>query len=320
MKLNTILPVALLILSSTACQNDNEPNLTYPNDPDAIMINPTISAIQSRVNTLAEGNAWTEGDQIKVKMIADDAVREKDAAVYKYATSWNIQGDNYMVWPSRSTSKTYTFQAFYPYAVGTSTSYTKFVLPNDQSSATTGQHFIGNADWMLAETTSAKADVVNLNFNHQLAKVIVTIKEYKDQYAGNLPNISIPQFAIPTTLTIPAEKDITVENNARLIKGLMKEDQSAAKLHTFTAVVIPGKYKTTDQFLTLQLNETTLNVKASDNAVLTQTGLEAGKAYTFNLTLGKRGFSIGNVTVNDWGASDWSEGEHGGVADEVPSL
>ena len=319
MKLNTILPVALLMLAATACQNDNEPNFAYQSDPDAVRINPTI-ALQSRVNTQAEGNAWTAGDQIKVNITSADAVEGKDAAIYKYTSSWNIQGSDYMVWPSRTSSKSYTFQAYYPYAAESTTSFSNFVLPSNQSSATAGEGFIGNADWMVAEMNTVKTEVVNLAFAHQLTKVSVTIKEYKDQYSTNLPEISGPKFTLPSIPTSLKGKNVTVQNSAKEINALMLPDNSAKKFHTFTAVVMPGKYTEGDTFLTLTVNGSPLKVKADGNIELTQTGLKAGKAYTFNLTFGKRGFSIGNVTVNDWGESDWEEGEHGGIADEVSTL
>ena len=83
---------------------------------------------------------------------------------------------------------------------------------------------------------------------------------------------------------------------------------------------MPGKYTANDNFLTLNVNGKSLNVKVGNNKVLAG-GLKSGKAYTFSLTLGKADSTIGdlgfNVTINDWGASDWDEKEHGGTAEEV---
>ena len=322
MKLNTILPTAILMLAATACQNDNDPNLTYQNDPDAVRINPIIVEQQSRVNTLGKGDAWTADDQIKVTIASENLVKGKDTGVFKYTnSSWDIQGENYLVWPSRIKNDGVTFQAFYPYFEGKENSFIKFQIPNNQSSANHGENFIGNADWMRAETISHnETGQVDLGFSHQLVKINVTIKEYNGQYATNIPVISTPKFSVPEGKN-PTGLTINVENNATQIYGLMQQDNSAAKLHTFTAIVKSGKYNSDDNFLTLMVNGKELNIKAGKNSVLTKTGLSNGQAYNFDLTIGKHESYEGtigtNVTISNWGKSDWSEGEHGGVADEV---
>ena len=322
MKLNTIFSAALLMLAATACQNDNEPDLTYQNDPDAVRINPIIVEQQSRVNTQGNGDTWTLGDQIKVTITSENAVKGKDTGVFKYTdSSWNIQGDSYLVWPSHIKNDPVTFQSFYPYFEEKDNSYTKFQIPSNQSSAKPGQNFIGNADWMRAESVSYKNSEVDLSFSHQLVKVNVSIKKYNGQYATNIPAISTPKFTLPKGSN-PTGLTINVENNATQIYGLMQSDNSAARLHTFTAIVKSGKYNANDNFLTLNVNGKELNIKAGKNSVLTESGLRTGLAYNFDLTMGKDDSSQGtigtNVTITDWGESDWSDGEHGGIADEVP--
>ena len=316
MKLNRILPVAFLMLAVTACQNDDEPSFGYLSDPEAVSVNPTISGLQSRVNTLANGDKWTQNDKIKVEMTSEDAVEGKNTAVYAYDSSWKLQGSSYIVWPSHKSTKSYTFQAFYPYQGNNGTSFSNFVLPSNQSSATAGENFIGNADWMVANTSSVKVEKVNLSFIHQLVKLSVKIIAYGEQYKESLPTISEPTFLVPTTRTAISGKTVSVQGSATTIQGLMETDKSDKKMHTFTAVVMPGKYTANDNFLTLKINGDVVKVKVGSNQKLTQ-GLVSGKAYTFGLTIGKGGLSIGSVTVNDWGASDWGEGEHGGIADEV---
>lgn len=45
--------------------------------------------------------------------------------------------------------------------------------------------------------------------------------------------------------------------------------------------------------------------------------MESGKAYTFNVTVGKNGATINSVTVGDWGTGDWTES---GTADAALSF
>ena len=45
--------------------------------------------------------------------------------------------------------------------------------------------------------------------------------------------------------------------------------------------------------------------------------MESGKAYTFNVTVGKDGATINSVTVGDWGTDGWTES---GTADAALSF
>ena len=60
---------------------------------------------------------------------------------------------------------------------------------------------------------------------------------------------------------------------------------------------------------------TSLTVKA--NVQQLTDGLESGKAYTFNVTVGKNGATINSVTVGDWGTDGWTES---GTADTAISF
>ena len=315
MKLNTILPVALLMMAVSACQNENEPNLAYQNDPDAVQINPTIRMLQSRVNTTGDGDTWTNGDQIKVNMVAGSTAAGKTSAVYKYtSSSWALQGSDYMAWPANNDAVDCTFEAFYPYAEGTSSSFTNFVVPSDQST----EDKIKSADWMLASTTTKKVESVALPFKHQLAKLTVRITQYGSAY-NPIPTIKDPQFYKPSTYTVPMGKKMQVEGNTAMLRGLMKEDKSAAKKHSFTILLIPGKYNGAANFMKLNVNREDVVVSAGTNEVLTKTGLQPGKAYTFNLVMGKTDpegpITIGDVTIEDWETGNL-QGEPGGDANE----
>lgn len=138
------------------------------------------------------------------------------------------------------------------------------------------------------------------------------ITEYKDEYTGGATVVD-PVFTVPTTLTGIPEKTLSVEDNATTVNGLKTEGGNG--LHSFTAVLLPGKYAADDTFLQLTVNNQPLTVKVGSNETLATDGLNTGTAYRFKLTVGKNGLTIRSVSVNPWGASDW-EGEHGGTADE----
>lgn len=310
MKIAKYIPAAALALVLAGCQSEDDfISSDYANDPMAVHIRAGIEALQTRVNTAGAGDAWEDGDMISVANTSTGAVQGKDKAVYKYnGGTWGPEGADYMVWADDVN----TFEAYYPVVEGKTDSYTQFELPTNQSSNTPGAaNYIGRADYMTAAASQSKSDALNLTFKHHLAKVTVKISGYGNQYATQKPVFQSPTFTVPTATTTVDGKTLTVAGNGTTVTGLFSEDTSAEAKHSFTAVLLPGKYATNDTFVQLNIQGgTPLIVKANEQ--LTD-GLESGKAYTFNVTVGKNGATINSVTVGDWGTDGWTES---GTADE----
>lgn len=315
MKIAKYIPAAALALVLAGCQSEDDfISSDYANDPMAVHIRAGIEALQTRVNTTGTGNAWDENDQISVTNTSPEAITGKDKAVYKYnGGTWEPEGADYMVWADDVN----TFEAYYPVVEGKTDSYTQFELPADQSSSNpTETNYIGRADYMTAAASQSKSDALNLTFKHHLTKVTVKISGYGNQYATQKPVFQAPTFTVPTATTTVDGKTLTVAGNGTTVTGLFSEDASTEAKHSFTAVLLPGKYTTNDTFVKLNIQGgTSLTVKA--NVQQLTTGLESGKAYTFNVTVGKNGATINSVTVGDWGTDGWTES---GTADAALSF
>lgn len=316
MKIAKYIPAAALALVLAGCQSEDDfMSSGYANDPMAVHIRAGIEALQTRVNTTGTGNAWDENDQISVTNTSPEAITGKDKAVYEYSNgAWSPAGTDYIVW---SDDVENTFEAYYPVVEGKTDSYTQFELPADQSSSNpTETNYIGRADYMTAAASQSKSDALNLTFKHHLTKVTVKISGYGNQYATQKPVFQAPTFTVPTTTTTVDGKTLTVAGNGTTVTGLFSEDASTEAKHSFTAVLVPGKYTTNDTFVQLNMEDgTSLTVKA--NVQQLTTGLESGKAYTFNVTVGKDGATINSVTVGDWGTDGWTES---GTADTAISF
>ena len=115
-----------------------------------------------------DGIAFTDGDNIKVQNMNR---AEKNLATYAYSEStskWNTSDALY--WGVQPTN---TFNAWYP----ATSAYNSFTIPTDQTAGT------ATADWMTATTSANRANgAVNLSFNHNLAKVTITIDEWNNEY------------------------------------------------------------------------------------------------------------------------------------------
>lgn len=314
MKIAKYIPAAALALVLAGCQSEDDfISSDYANDPMAVHIRAGIEALQTRVNTTGTGDAWENGDLISVANTSKGAVQGKDKAVYKYnGSTWEPEGTDYMVWADDVN----TFEAYYPVVEGKTDSYTQFELPADQSSSNpTETNYIGRADYMTAAASQSKSDALNLTFKHHLAKVTVEISGYGNQYATQKPVFQAPTFTLPTTTTTVDGKKLTVAGNGTTVTGLFSEDASTEAKHSFTAVLLPSKYATNDTFVKLNIQGgTSLTVMANEQLT---TGLESGKAYTFNVTVGKDGATINSVTVGDWGTEGWTES---GTADTAISF
>ena len=315
MKIAKYIPAAALALVLAGCQSEDDfISSDYANDPMAGHIRAGIEALQTRVNTAGAGDAWEDGDMISVANTSTGAVTGKDKAVYKYnGGTWGPEGADYMVWADDVN----TFEAYYPVVEGKTDSYERFELPTDQNSSDPdNDNYIGRADYMTAAASQSKSDALNLTFKHHLAKVTVKISGYGNQYATQKPVFQTPTFTVPTTTTPVPGKTLTVANSGTTVTGLFSEDASTEAKHSFTAVLLPGKYATNDTFVQLNMEGgTSLTVKA--NVQQLTTGLESGKAYTFNVTVGKNGATINSVTVGDWGTDGWTES---GTADAALSF
>lgn len=314
MKIAKYIPAAALALVLAGCQSEDDfISSDYANDPMAVHIRAGIEALQTRVNTTGTGNAWDENDQISVTNTSPEAITGKDKAVYKYnGSTWEPEGADYMVWADDVN----TFEAYYPVVEGKTDSYTQFELPTNQSSNTPGAaNYIGRADYMTAAASQSKSDALNLTFKHHLTKVTVKISGYGDQYETVKPTFQAPTFTVPTTTTTVDGKTLTVVGNGTTVTGLFSEDASTEAKHSFTAVLLPGKYAADDTFVQLNIQGgTPFIVKANEQLT---NGLVSGKAYTFNVTVGKDGATINSVTVGDWGTNGWTES---GTADTAISF
>ena len=315
MKIAKYIPAAALALVLAGCQSEDDfISSDYANDPMAVHIRAGIEALQTRVNTTGTGDTWETGDLISVANTSTGAVTGKDKAVYKYnGSTWVPEGTDYIVWADDVN----TFEAYYPVVEGKTDSYERFELPTDQNSSDPDDdNYIGRADYMTAAASQSKSDALNLTFKHHLTKVTVKISGYGDQYETVKPTFQAPTFTVPTTTTTVDGKTLTVAGNGTTVTGLFSEDASTEAKHSFTAVLLPGKYAADDTFVQLNIQGgTSLTVKA--NVQQLTTGLESGKAYTFNVTVGKNGATINSVTVGDWVTGGWTES---GTADAALSF
>lgn len=257
-----------------------------PTEAQAISLNATDAGFYNLAYGANGDTTFGAGAQIRVinKTRADEG-KSKSDAIYGYdGMTWSaVDTNNYIVWDGTDEN---TFYGVYPY----NAEYNNFTLPTDQSGG------VQDADWMTADYTAAKDEGnVNLNFHHLLAKVTVNITKWNSEFDGSEKVIEDPKiYTKGTALTATYDDSgvtITATDGETGITPLV----SGA---SYTAIVAPAAYASTDKFMTFTACGQEMTVLATTPK---QTdGLNAGLHYTFNLTVGKNGVGIQSVEVTDW--------------------
>ena len=214
----------------------------------------------TRSNPLGDADAQTkfnENDEISVKAEGQDAV------TYQFnGSEWlPKESSKFLKWEN----ETMNFTAYYPASFnGTIT----------QPEEYTSVESLAAADFMSYSgeqtNTNDNNNKLTLTMNRQMARVVVKIAAFNDQYAANTE-----------------VKSVTINGNIKAYK------------HTdglFYALIKPIETaQSTSEFLSLEVGDN--KVKETLTGI---PALEAGKSYTYQLTVGKNKISVSGITVADW--------------------
>lgn len=197
---------------------------------------------------------FNENDEISVKADGQDAV------TYKLVGSeWQPQGNKFLKWEN----KTMNFTAYYP---------AKFNGTINQPEKYTSEADLAAADFMSfsGPQENKNNNKLTLTMNRQMARVVVKIAAFNDQYAANTE-----------------VKSVTINGNIKAYK------------HTdglFYALIKPIETaQSTSEFLSLEVGDNKVKETLTGIPVL-----EAGNSYTYQLTVGKNKIAVSGITVAPW--------------------
>ena len=258
-------------LCLTACSESDDILSAYHNDPDAVHITAEVGKASAdgftRSNPLGtpdEQKTFNDGDMISVKADGQEAV------TYKLdGTEWQPQSGKFLKWESESMN----FTAYYPATFdGNITQPTSY--PDEAS--------LIAADYMsfTDDVKNPGDNSLTLNMNRQMARVVVEIKGFNNQYASG------------------------TEVNSVTINGTVKALKQG---NMFYALMVPCATKQDDkEFLSLEVG--TGNTKETLKGI---PALVAGKSYTYQLTVGKNKVVVSGITVADWTSGEIINGKTG---------
>ena len=270
--------VATAGLLLAGCATDSDNSNTWLSDPNAVHVSASVGSIFTRSNPAASDEAgqksFNTGDVMGVS-------NNGTSITYTYnkgTNDWQPGSGNYLVWDDSDLK----FQCWYP-ADGNN-SFSKGYIQEDQSNGTE----IAKSDYMTAAVTTLTEIPGNRQLDVTLvrktARLILNIQSFNDQFDTNTTKVN--HIRIASKASTDASESSIVN-----IKPLQNGEGGIGT--TYTALVMPGTIEANLYFSTDEATETPLVVKTGT--------LEAGKSYTYNLTVGKNKVTIGGVTVAEWG-------------------
>ena len=281
--------VATAGLLLAGCATDSDNNNTWLSDPNAVHVSASVGSIFTRSYPTDETKqtSFNNGDVMGVS-------NNGKSLNYTFnGSDWQPEnGTDYLVWDNSNL----TFQCWYP-ADGKNT-FSKGYVQEDQSNETE----IAKSDYMTAAVTN----LTEIPGNRQLkvamerktARLILNIQSFNDQFDASTTKVNHIRIASKAS-TDASESSIVNINPLQNGEGGIGT--------TYTALVMPGAVDGHLYFKAEGTTETPLVVKTGK--------LDAGKSYTYQLTVGKNQVSVAGITVKDWATGATIEG---GKVTEVP--
>ena len=278
--------LAAAILALSACSESEDLLSAFHSDPNAVRITAQVGKASADGFTRSYPLGATEADQKKFKEGDKISVQAdgQDAVTYQLVgTEWQPQGGKFLKWESNEM----TFTAYYPATFDGNLD--NVTLPKEYKDETS----LAAADFMsyTGKQSNTKGNNLTLTMERKMARVVVEIAGFNDQYAGaKIDNV-----------------------NSLSICGIKAYKHSDNK---FYALIKPCTVQNSETFISLDVAD-----GASKTTTETLTGipeLTAGNSYTYKLTVGKNKISVSGITVADWTSGEITGGK--AETDNTPYL
>ena len=274
--------MALVAMGFTACTQNEDMAPTLKGQE--INVTFSVGGLQTRVNTLGAGNRWENDDQINVRQIYGD--ESTNTGKYQY-----IEENGQARWNSVKTIRWEREErceliAWYPSDITNPYIYN---LHTDQSDVTK----LKAADLINGYWYDVPYDYVDIPMQHRMSMVTIVYHVGTADY----PNMDI------------SEPQVYSKNNS--VRFFRDQDQGKFVMNTpsgnpawvqacihddgmFSAIVIPGSYKTNEIFLKFKIGDKNFYAKMKIN-----TEFQEGQRYTYKLDVGKDKVKLTQISVDD---------------------
>ena len=275
--------MGLMAMGFTACTQNEDMAPTLKGQE----INATFSVggMQTRVNTLGDGENWEDKDKLKVSIFTDSD--PGNAAFLSFnGETWSRTGS--FRWLNGY--EQHTILAVYPSDTDFGKNNLQYDLQTDQSS----EDKLKNADLITGYWYDVPRYDLRIPMQHRMSLVTIVYHVGTADYPNM--DISEPQVYSKHTSVYFNRDDrargqfvmITPTANPAWVKAYKHDDGM------FSAIVIPGSYKAGEIFVKFKIGDQNFHAKMKSD-----TNFQEGERYTYKLDVGKDKVELTRISVDD---------------------
>ena len=274
--------MGLVAMGFTACTQNEDMTPTLKGQE----INATFSVggMQTRVNTLGDGDSWENNDLISVQQTYGDKTTK--TGEYKYVEVNGLYRWEPTVRLRWEREERCELIAWYPSDITNPYIYN---LHTDQSDVTK----LKAADLINGYWYDVPYDYVDIPMKHRMSMVTIVYHVGTADYPNM--DISEPQvYSKNNSVRFFSDQDQgqlvmgTPSGNPDWVKACKHDDGM------FSAIVIPGSYKTNEIFVKFKIGDQNFHAKMKSN-----TEFQEGQRYTYKLDFGKDKVKLTQISVDD---------------------
>ena len=247
----------------------------------------SVGGMQTRVNTLGDGNSWEDKDKLTVSIFTDYDPGSTAVLSFNSATNeWSRTGS--FRWLTDYDQ--HTILAVYPFDKDFGKNNLWYDLQTDQSS----EDKLKNADLITGYWYDIPWNDIKIPMKHRMSMVTIVYHVGTADYPNM--DMSEPQVYSKHTSVYFNREDrgqgqfvmSTPTGNPDWVKACKHDDGM------FSAIVIPGSYKTNEIFLKFKIGDKNFHAKMKSD-----TDFKEGKRYTYKLDVGKDKVELTQISVDD---------------------
>ena len=273
--------LAFITIGFAACTQNEDMTPTLKGQE--INVTFSVGGLQTRVNTLGAGNRWENDDQINVLQIYGD--ESTNTGKYQY-----IEEKGQARWNSVKTIRWEREERCELIAWYHSDITNPFIynLHPDQSD----EDLLKKADLINGYWYGIPKDYVDIPMKHRMSMVTIVYHVGTADYPNM--DISEPQVYSKNTSVrfgrdqIHGQFEMSTTGNPDWVKACKHDDGM------FSAIVIPGSYKTNEIFLKFKIGDKNFHAKMKSD-----TDFKEGERYTYKLDVGKDKVELTRISVDD---------------------
>ena len=275
--------MGLMAMGFTACTQNEDMAPTLKGQE----INATFSVggMQTRVNTLGHGDNWEDKDKLKVSIFTDYDPGSTTVLSFNGET-WSRAGS--FRWLTGYDQ--HTILAVYPSDTDFGKNNLQYDLQTDQSS----EGNLKNADLITGYWHDIpRSYYVDIPMKHRMSLVTIVYHVGTADYPDM--DISEPQvYSKNNSVRFFGDQARgqfvmrTPSGNPDWVKACKHDDGM------FSAIVIPGSYKTGEIFVNFKIGDKNFHAKMKSD-----TNFQEGERYTYKLDVGKDKVELTRISVDD---------------------